>query len=126
MSQIVITGDLFDNPTKNDALAFNDFRNDLESYIGKEVIVIPGNHDQRILGNSLYSFGTNLQQLANLSWGDVIFADDIESVFLCFDSARHGNFAKGIITREQRLHVATEFDQSAISNPNFEIINVSH
>src|SRR6266404_3813166 len=48
--RVVITGDLFDNPKEADALAFRNFRTDLETSSAKDLIVIPGNHDQRVGG----------------------------------------------------------------------------
>lgn len=118
VDRIVITGDLFDNPKKTDALAFRNFRADLETATGKEAIVIPGNHDQKMLGNTFLGFGTELRQIANLEWSSLVIDDDLRCVFYCFDSSKDAaNFATGRIKQEQMMEVATHFEAKAVAKP---------
>ena len=52
VDQVVITGDLFDQPRKRHAQQFSNFRQQLQIISGgKKPIIVPGNHDQRIFGN---------------------------------------------------------------------------
>jgi hypothetical protein len=119
IDRVVITGDLFDNPKEADALAFRNFRSHLHSAIGKEILVIPGNHDQRYLGNSLFGFGRRLRELTKLEWSSVFVDDDLRCAFYGFDSARDGgNFAGGCITQQQMMGVSTEFETKAASSPS--------
>jgi hypothetical protein len=116
---VVITGDLFDNPKENDALAFRNFRSHLHSATGKEVLVVPGNHDQRLSGNSLFGFGRKLRELTKLEWSSVFVDDNLGCVFYCFDSTRDaGDFARGCVTAQQMMEVSTEFETKAVSNPS--------
>ena len=116
--RVVVTGDLFDNPKEADALAFRNFRAELEAASGKEVIVIPGNHDQKIAGNSFLGLGRNLKEMSKLEWSSLIVDHDLECVFFCFDSARDaGNFARGRIDKSQMMDVATLFETKLAARP---------
>jgi len=108
--RVVITGDLFDNPQKRDAIDFNDFRTDLEHVIGNEVIVIPGNHDQKLLGNNYKSFGRDLNELADLEWSNLVIDDELKCVFFCFDTAREADFARGKFSDTERDRVENTFN----------------
>lgn len=110
VDHLVITGDLFDSPLKRQAQQFENFSNDLKIMGFERAIVVPGNHDQRILGNSVLGFGKRLQQLAELRWSSIVPDDDRRLVFLCFNSSHGGQFARGRIDAEQLLSVATRFD----------------
>lgn len=116
--RVVVTGDLFDNPRREDALAFRNFRADLEATTGQEIIVIPGNHDERIRGNAFRGLGQRFDQIANLEWSSLAIDDSLECVFYCFDSSRDApDFARGRVTREQMMEVATAFESKAASRP---------
>ena len=116
--RVVITGDLFDNAQESDALAFRSFRANLEANTGKEVIVIPGNHDQSVFGNKILGIGSRLKELSKLEWSSLIVDDDLKCVFYCFDSARDGeNFATGRVTREQMIDVAELFETKCNAKP---------
>jgi hypothetical protein len=122
VDRIVITGDLFDNPKRADALAFRNFRADLETATGKDAIVIPGNHDQKILGNTVFGFGRKLKQLANLEWSSLVIDDDLQCVFYCFDSSKDAtDFATGRVSREQMMEVATLFETKAALKPELRM-----
>lgn len=119
--RVVITGDLFDNPKERDALTFRNFRSDLEATTGKELIVIPGNHDQKRHGNSFFGFGRRLNELTKLEWSSLVIDDDLQCVFYCFDSSRDApNFARGNITREQMIEVATQFETKVVTRPELK------
>jgi Calcineurin-like phosphoesterase len=118
IDRVVITGDLFDNPKEADALAFRNFRTDLHSATGKDVLVVPGNHDQKLSGNTLFGMGRRLRELTKLEWSSVFVDDDLRCTFYCFDSSRDAdNFARGCITRQQMMEVSTEFETKAGSRP---------
>lgn len=117
--RVVVTGDLFHNPKKSDALAFRNFRADIEATTGKDVIVIPGNHDQKLYGNTFLGFGRKLRELTKLEWSSLVVDDDLQCVFYCFDSSRDApNFARGMITSEQTMELATMFETKLVSKPS--------
>lgn len=116
--RVVITGDLFDNPKEADALAFRNFRADLESSTGKDVIVVPGNHDQKVHGNSFLGFGRKSKELAKLEWQSLVVDDDLQCVFYCFDTSRDAqHFARGTISRSQMMEVSTAFETRLAARP---------
>lgn len=118
VDRIVVTGDLFDNPKREDALAFKNFRAELESASGRDIIVIPGNHDQRLFGNTMFGFGQKLRELADLEWSSLVVDDRMQCVFYCFDSSKGaGDFARGRVTAEQMMEVATLFETKAVAKP---------
>lgn len=113
ISQVVITGDLMDNPTEEAASDFFDFRDRLRQMMGKEPIIIPGNHDSKHLGN----LPSNFREQAKLRCGDVIVDQELETIFLCFDSSRDADFARGRVTADQRMYVATRLRQELADLP---------
>src|ERR1035441_7447961 len=64
--QIVITGDLFDQPRRRHAQQYRNFADQLRLLSGKVPIVVPGNHDQRIFGNAIFGIGRRLRPLTDL------------------------------------------------------------
>ncbi|HEX8162881.1 MAG TPA: metallophosphoesterase [Pyrinomonadaceae bacterium] len=116
--RVIVTGDLFENPKKTDALAFRNFRADLEASTGKELIVIPGNHDQKIRGNTFLGFGRKLKELTKLEWSSLVIDDELQCIFYCFDTSRDAQqYARGKITREQMIEVATLFETKLVKKP---------
>lgn len=113
VQRVVITGDLFDNPSRRDAVLFRNFRATLVRRTGKDPVVIPGNHDQKWLGN----LPADLRQVADLEWSSVVSDDELHCVFLCFDSSKDADLARGRVTIEQMRDVAINFDTTAIRNP---------
>ena len=114
VGRVVITGDLFDSPKRGPAIAFRNFRATLsQQRKGEEVIVIPGNHDQKWLGN----VGSPLGQMANLEWTSLFVDDQMKSVFFCFDSSREAELARGRITVQQMKDVAIEFETKSLVKP---------
>jgi Calcineurin-like phosphoesterase len=114
IDRAVITGDLLNNPKREDALAFRNFRDGLAVRMGKEVIVIPGNHDQKWLGN----VGSPLRELSKLEWSNLVVDDDLRCTFFCFDSSREANLARGKVTRQQLMETATEFEKHCAIRPD--------
>jgi len=111
IKRVVITGDLFNAPKRPEALAFNRFRNSLNREWGQDAVVIPGNHDQKWMGN----FGSPIGELANLDWSSLVVDDNIGCVFFCFDSSRDADLARGTINPQQRLDVALLFDTQCLA-----------
>jgi calcineurin-like phosphoesterase family protein len=115
-NRVVITGDLCDNPKREDAIAFRNFRLSLKRLTGKDPIVVPGNHDQKWLGN----VSSGLRELAQLEWSTLVPDHDIECVFFCFDSSIDANLAKGRVTSNQMRDVGTMFATECAGNPEVE------
>lgn len=125
-SQIVITGDLFDNPKREDALLFRNFKSSLERITQKEIIVIPGNHDQKFLGNSFLGIGTSLKQVINLEWRNLVIDDELKCIFYCFNSSIDANLARGKVTNKQLMDMATAFESKASIRPEIrEYLSIS-
>ena len=116
VARVVITGDLFNEPRPEEARAFQSFRTALERERGQEAIVIPGNHDQKWRGN----LRQDLKQIDKVEWSNVVVDDSTRCVFLCFDSSRDANLARGKITTEQRIQVATQLDQLILRRPEIK------
>ncbi len=110
IDHLVITGDLFDHPKKRHAQAFKNFSDQLRLLGFERSIVVPENHDQRFFGNSLLGFGKRLRQVADLEWSSLFVDEARHLLFICFDSARTGNLARGTVDGEQLLKVATDLD----------------
>lgn len=105
-SRVVITGDLIETPSDDSAARFRSFANLLHRSSGKPVIVVPGNHDQRWHGNQLAGIGQDLKQVAQLSWQSHVIDDDMETIFMCFNSCIEGNLARGRTGKKQRTQMA--------------------
>lgn len=102
----VVTGDLFDNPHEGQAREFRAFRRQIARLTGAEPIVIPGNHDRRLMGN----FRWDLPGL-DLEWQRVVVDERLGVVFTCFDSARSGAFASGQVEVDQLRDMAVAVNQ---------------
>lgn len=111
-NQVVITGDLLDQPRRRHAQQYQNFAHQLQFASGKAPIVVPGNHDQRVFGNSIFGFGRRLRQLVDLKWQEVVVDEAAQMAFFCFDSSRTGNLARGCVSTKQLLKMATEFEVS--------------
>jgi 3',5'-cyclic AMP phosphodiesterase CpdA len=99
-------------------LAFRNFRSDLEASTGQDLIVIPGNHDEKIRGNALRGIGQRLDEVANLEWSSLVIDDAMQCVFYCLDSSKDApNFARGRVTRQQMMDIATLFETKAAAKP---------
>lgn len=120
LARAVITGDLVQTPRGTadpDFDAFKDFRRWLAGELGSEVVVVPGNHDQRWMGNRLGSAGDNKNLVADLGWAKVVADAALLCVFLCLDSSREGQMARGEVTQAQLDDVAREFDAAGRRQP---------
>ncbi len=118
VDRVVITGDLFNNPEPQSAAAFRAFRLGLERICRGHPIVIPGNHDQRVLGNSLVSVGQTFEQISQIPWAPVVVDDDLGTVFLCLNSSITGNFARGRVTTEQLVATGAELRSALAKTPH--------
>lgn len=113
IDRVVITGDLFDNPSRADAVLARNFRAALVRRSGRDPVVVPGNHDQKWLGN----IPSDMRQVSDLEWSSLVLDDHNQIAFTCFDSARDASVARGRVTAEQRRDVATLFETQAVKNP---------
>lgn len=114
LKQVVITGDLFDSPTEEAGEHFFDFRDRIRSIVRKDPIVIPGNHDARHLGMLAPTF----LELARVMWTDVAVEPDLQTLFLCFDSSADANLARGRVTEDQRMRLATRLQAVLNEQPD--------
>jgi hypothetical protein len=112
VDRIVITGDLCNNPYRKNIAAFNNFRRQLER-MGREVTVVPGNHDARTWGNAIGNLGRRLGILAELEWSSLIVDDVLKIVFFCFDSSSQGGV--GAQPSDRRLFQAGSRPPPSIS-----------
>jgi hypothetical protein len=115
---VVITGDLFDSPWKRNWRAFESFRQAMSLITDRDPIVIPGNHDSRIMGNRLWRFGESYRYLAKLGVQPVDKVDDLQCLFFCFNSATSGNAAQGEVLEEDLVRFATEYHKLAGRHPD--------
>jgi UDP-2,3-diacylglucosamine pyrophosphatase LpxH len=127
VDRVVITGDLFDTPSKNYATLFNTFRNNITHLAGgREPISITGNHDQRMIG----LFGDNYKQVALIGSTKVVVDDNCQMVFICFNSSVKGSFARGKITASQFKQVGAEYRTLTVARPELKnylaIVMVHH
>lgn len=120
VDRVVVTGDLFDTPSKNLRASFDEFLNDLRRQTSEDVLVIPGNHDVRKKGNAFERFGQNFKYVADLEWKRVVPDDNIEAFFFSFNSSEEGNFATGLVSKQQRINVATIYESFLRSDPRRE------
>lgn len=113
VDRVVITGDLFDNPSDRDLADYQRFAQELHRTSGHEPICIPGNHDMRWLGN----LGSTAAQVAALRWSSHVVDDRISTVFLGFNSAESGNWARGEIGQNQMTRIAAEHRNALAVRP---------
>jgi 3',5'-cyclic AMP phosphodiesterase CpdA len=116
VDRIVITGDLFDNPTAEAKNAFTNFRSQLERITNKDLIVIPGNHDESFKGNRLGFIGRMFKEVATLEWSSLVIDPEMRCIFFAFDSALEAKIsAQGVVTDDQLIRVGamyqTKFDR---------------
>jgi hypothetical protein len=116
-NRAVITGDLIETPNEDAAANFRRFAGLLYRVTTKPVIVVPGNHDQRWHGNAIGRLGQDLTQLAQLSWSTHVVDDDLETVFLCFNSSLMGKLARGSTGERQRTRVASDHRNALVARP---------
>jgi predicted phosphodiesterase len=108
VDRVVITGDLCQTPSRENIASFNNFRRQIER-MGKQVAVIPGNHDARTGGTSMGKLGRALGVLAQLEWSRLIIDHELRIVFFCFDSSQGGIAARGRVEDRELLSMATNY-----------------
>lgn len=114
VDRVVITGDLFDTPSKNYATLFTNFKNNITRLAGgREPIAITGNHDQRMIG----LFGEDYKQIALIGSQKIVVDDQCKMIFICFNSSEKGSFARGRITESQFRQLGGEYRTLTASRP---------
>ncbi|BBP70573.1 hypothetical protein PHLH6_25770 [Pseudomonas sp. Seg1] len=117
VDRVVITGDLFDTPNKNYATLFGNFKQNITRLSGgREPIVIPGNHDQRMIG----VFGENYKHVAMIGSQKIVVDDQCKMIFICFNSSEKGSFARGRITKSQFRQLGGEYRTLTASRPELK------
>ena len=112
VDRVAVTGDLFDTPNEGLRASFDEFRRDVEESTAKRLLVIPGNHDVRVRGNALGRIGRAADYVTDLDWSPIEVDDDIQAVFHSFNSSESGNFARGHVSKRQRLDRAVRYDDA--------------
>lgn len=110
IDRVAITGDLFDTPSEDLRASFDEFRRDVEDATSRRLLVIPGNHDMRVKGNAFGPLGRRAEYVTDLEWSPIEVDDDMQTVFLSFNSSEAGNFARGSVGLRQRLSRAERHD----------------
>jgi hypothetical protein len=130
VDRIVVTGDLFDHPTAEAMDAFRNFRSQLERITDKDVIVVPGNHDESYKGNRLFSLGTMNKQVVSLEWTSLEIDSDMRCAFFAFDSAVDAKIsAQGVVSEEQLIRVGTMYQTRLERKPdlaNYLLVALIH
>lgn len=118
--RVVITGDLFDSVLKRKWQAFQNFLQSLRLITDNDPVVIPGNHDTRILGNRIWRFGESYRYLAEVETRPLVEDSDLQCLFFCFNSAKAGNFARGEVLEEDLVRRGQEYQTLAARNPKLQ------
>ena len=119
VDRIVITGDLFDNPTSHAKNAFTNFRSQLERITNKDLVVIPGNHDESFKGNRLGFIGRMFKEVASLEWSSLVIDPEMRCIFFAFDSALDAKIsAQGVVSDEQLIRVGTMYQSRLDRDPD--------
>jgi 3',5'-cyclic AMP phosphodiesterase CpdA len=111
VDRVIISGDLFDSPSKRRRVRFEEFKTGLENWTKQKVIVVPGNHDVRFCGNAIGRLMRNTRYVYDLGFEPLIIDHDSRFIFLCFDSCEIGDFARGGVSQAQRLRIASRLEQ---------------
>lgn len=118
----VITGDLMDSPSEEnlgDVRAFMDFLTGLG--IEKPLVVL-GNHDVREDG----WLGEKFRQAVNISTTPVIWMDNYQVGFACFNSVNGGRMARGWLGEQELAYVGNALDKEQEKASKFTIIGLIH
>jgi UDP-2,3-diacylglucosamine pyrophosphatase LpxH len=110
VDRVVVTGDLFDSPSENLRSSFDEFRNDIEAWTPKPILVVPGNHDMRKSGNAFGGIGRAAEYVTDLEWSPFEIDSDLKALFFSFNSSESGNFARGRVSMRQRLDRAEKYE----------------
>lgn len=105
----IITGDAVDSPSKVNNMEYIDFSEFLESKSGKEPIFVLGNHDVNKVG---LAFNRYNQILANAvgKYPKIEIDNEINVIFLLFNSNTNGRLAEGEIGLEQMSEMGNLLD----------------
>ena len=110
--RVVVTGDLMNTPKKDLYDQYAEFRTDVEKITSERLIAIPGNHDVRPTGNKVPLVGHATYELVtDIGWSPIVVDDNLGCVFLCFNSLEEGDFARGFVSDDQLLRVATRYEE---------------
>jgi 3',5'-cyclic AMP phosphodiesterase CpdA len=112
IDRVAVTGDLFDAPSEGLRASFDEFRRDVEESTNKRLLVVPGNHDVRFKGNALGRLGRTADYVTDLDWSPLEVDHDMQAVFFSFNSSESGDFARGSVSKRQRLDRAERHDDA--------------
>lgn len=124
----IITGDVVDNPTKNNFVRYEDFSDFIENRISKSPLLVLGNHDISSRGLSFFSrikrlFGS-IKSL--VSANKSLFVDERNKlIFLLFNSNTGGDWAQGQIGMYQMAEMGNQLD-SIRNLESYKLIAVLH
>lgn len=115
-----ITGDLVDRPNERQLELYDVFKKRLSDIGASAPLVVPGNHDQRRYGNAFWRLGRDLSLLPDLKRDEVVVNDTLRMTFICFDSSRSGNFARGEVRLDMLQRMEHLLNQEFARNPAAE------
>ena len=115
--RIIITGDVVDTPSDSNAAAFTGFYDQLSTMTKKAPILIPGNHDSKVMGN--LRTARSLREYIAIEWDKLVVDDDIRCSFIGFDSSIDAKtLARGIVEERQLRSVGTQIEEAIAQNSN--------
>lgn len=117
IDRIVVTGDLINTPNPELLDEYFEFRNDVRGMTQHNLIVIPGNHDARPMGNAIaHLLRPTYQLVAEIDWRQIVVDDNMKCIFFCFNSNEGGSLARGRISSDQLRRMATAYQQECAQN----------
>jgi len=127
---IIITGDLYDSPTFAKKRAFDNFKRRL-TRITEKIIIVPGNHDQKLKGVSLLkTLGRRFKPLAEQNWSQLEIDHRMGCIFIGFNSSLEADFSRGKVTKDQRVDRAADLETAFFNHPEildyFRVVLIHH
>jgi predicted MPP superfamily phosphohydrolase len=118
----VITGDLMDTPTDENLTALYSFLEFLEDLDVKKPIVLLGNHDMRHKG----ILTKKLDQALHIPQNTIVWMDEYDMAFICFNSASKGYLARGRIGEREYINIANELLKQKDRADRYTLIAALH
>lgn len=118
----VITGDLMDSPSDENLGDLRTFMIFLRNLGVETPIVVLGNHDVREDGY----LSLQLEQAVNISRAPVVWMDDHEISFACFNSVNGGHLARGVIGEDELTYVGNAIDERPGEASAFTMLAALH
>lgn len=118
----VITGDLMDSPSEANLGDVRTFMGFLDSLGIEKPIIVLGNHDVREDG----WLSPQLEQAVNISRAPVVWMDNHEIGFACFNSVNGGHLARGFIGETELTYVGNAIDEHPDKAESYTMVAALH